>query len=71
MDVTPPCCGGLGYVALSGLRKEDASGFKTCPQMTQIFINADDADFMINNSQGRQSLGENPSPSDCVGVSRQ
>ncbi|MDR3198053.1 MAG: hypothetical protein LBU34_09325 [Planctomycetaceae bacterium] len=25
----------------------------------------------INNSQGRQSLGESPSPSDCVGVSRQ
>ncbi|MDR3199042.1 MAG: hypothetical protein LBU34_14340 [Planctomycetaceae bacterium] len=29
------------------------------------------ANLLINNSQGRQSLGESPSPSDCVGVSRQ
>jgi hypothetical protein len=29
------------------------------------------AHFTIYNSKGRQSLGESPSPSDCVGVSRQ
>ncbi|MDR3199342.1 MAG: hypothetical protein LBU34_15850 [Planctomycetaceae bacterium] len=29
------------------------------------------ANLMINNSKGRQSLGESPSPNDCVGVSRQ